>query len=109
MKSVFPIVAGVLDGDVNKNIHLEWVIDNDPIEPDEIIICLCQVDRETIPGASIVLDEKDVYLSLEDFKRLCQNGLKIYKDMKNLKAMRQLEHHSDLRDYLLGVDEDFDE
>jgi hypothetical protein len=107
MKNVNPIVAGVLEGNRDKNIHLEWVVDNDPTEPGDVIICLSQVDRDTIPGSSIVLDEKDIYINLEEFKRLCVCGLQIYKDMKHMMAMRQIENHSELRDYLLGLDEDF--
>jgi hypothetical protein len=106
MRNVNPIVAGVLDGEVNTNVHLEWVVNNDPTEVDGIIVCLSQVDRESIPGASILLDEKDIYINLEQFKRLCVYGLRIYKDMKQMIAMRQLDDHSELRKFLLSTDED---
>lgn len=105
MKRLIPIAAGVLDSNRDKNINLEWVVENDPTEPFDLIFCLVQIDREIIPGSSVVLDEKTIYISMPELRRLCLQGLRIYKDMKQMIEIRQMEQYSELDDLLMAMDD----
>ena len=106
MTNPFPIVACIVDGDENKNVHLEWTLESDPYEPDELIICLSHVDRETNPGTSAFLHDKDIYISLANLKRLCLLGLRVYKDTTAIVQLRQTEANAELNELIASLDDD---
>ena len=109
MKNVNPIVAGVVDGEVNKNIHLELIVEDDAFEDDGFIFCLAQIDRESIPGSSIVLDEKDIYIRMNELKQFCLHGLRMCREMKKMMILRQLDQDSEISDLLGALEEECDE
>lgn len=107
MTNPFPIVACIVDGDENKNVHLEWTLESDPYEPDDLIICLSQVDRETNPEQSTFLHDKDIYISLANLKRLCLLGLRVYKDTTAIVQLRQTEANAELNELIASLDDDY--
>ena len=110
MTTPFPIVAGVLDGEINKTVHLEWTLEADPFELDDLIICLSQVDRETNCEQSTFLHDKDIYISLPNLKRLCLLGLRIYKDTTAIVHLRQTEANAEINELIASLnDDDYDE
>jgi hypothetical protein len=110
MTNLFPIVAGVVIDGENKNVHLEWTLESDPYEPDDLIICLSQVDRETIPGQSAFLHDNDIYISLANLKRLCLLGLRVYKDTTAIVHLRQAEAIAELNEMIASLqDEEYEE
>jgi len=107
MTNPFPIVAGVVIDGENKNVHLEWTLESDPYEPDDLIICLSQVERETTPEQSVFLHDKDIYISLANLKRLCLIGLRVYKDTTAIVHLRQTEANAELNELLANLDDDY--
>jgi hypothetical protein len=102
----FPVVADiVVDGD-NRKIHLEWTIESDPTVPEELIVCLSQVDRETSPGQSTFLDDNDIYISLSNLKQLCVRGLQLYKETTAIVHFRQTEANAELNELIASLDDD---
>lgn len=110
MTNLFAIVAGVVIDGENKNVHLEWTLESDPYEPDELIICLSHVDRESNPEQSAFLHDKDIYISVANLKRLCLRGLRVYKDTTAIVQLRQTEANAELNELIASlVDDDYDE
>lgn len=109
MKSTCPIVASTIFGDSLKSVHLQWVAEDDAFEESGFIICLSQLDKESVPGSTLLLDEKDIYLSLHDLKRFCLHGLRVHNEVKKMITARQMEQFSEFDDLLLAFDDEDDD